>query len=159
MDKLEQAMQSENFWTELADVSFGKVVLHGKNTNSIADNEYYEVSSEINTDGDFAITFFKTYEKMKKWFDEWQGDGFYNYLVELYEKQLELEDCMKTTGIIRRFDDLGRITIPKEVRKQVFGKADVAGEPMEIFIDGENIVLQRYKTIQEQGKGGLERDK
>ncbi len=66
---------------------------------------------------------------------------------------------MKITGIIRRFDDLGRITIPKEVRKQVFGKADVAGEPMEIFIDGENIVLQRYKTIQEQGKGGLERDK
>ena len=88
MDKLEQAMQSEDFWVELADTSFGTVVLHGKNVNSIADNEYYEVSSEINTDGDFAITFFKTYEKMKKWFDEWQGDGFYNYLVELYEKQL-----------------------------------------------------------------------
>ena len=46
------------------------------------------MSSEINTDGDFAITFFKTYEKMKKWFDDWQGEGFYNYLVELYEKQL-----------------------------------------------------------------------
>ncbi len=30
---------------------------------------------------------FKTYEKMKKWFDDWQGEGFYNYLVELYEKQ------------------------------------------------------------------------
>lgn len=75
-------------WMELADTSFGTVVLHGKNTNSSADNEYYEVSSEINTDGDFAITFFKTYEKMKKWFDEWQGEGFYNYLVELYEKQL-----------------------------------------------------------------------
>ena len=88
VDKLEQAMQSEDFWVELADTSFGNVVLHGKNTNSIADNEYYEVSSEINTDGDFAITFFKTYEKMKKWFDEWQGEGFYNYLVELYEKQL-----------------------------------------------------------------------
>ncbi len=87
MDKLEQAMQSEDFWIELADTSFGKVILHGKNTNSIADNEYYEVSSEINTDGDFAITFFKTYEKMKKWFDDWQGEGFYNYLVELYEKQ------------------------------------------------------------------------
>lgn len=87
MDKLEQAMQSEDFWIELADTSFGKVILHGKNTNSIADNEYYEVSSEINTDGDFAITFFKNYEKMKKWFDDWQGEGFYNYLVELYEKQ------------------------------------------------------------------------
>ena len=88
MDKLEQAMQSEDFWVELADTSFGTVVLHGKNVNSTANNEYYEVSSEINTDGDFAITFFKTYEKMKKWFDEWQGEGFYNYLTELYEKQL-----------------------------------------------------------------------
>lgn len=34
MDKLEQAMQSEDFWVELADTSFGTVVLHGKNTNS-----------------------------------------------------------------------------------------------------------------------------
>lgn len=30
MDKLEQAMQSEEFWVELADTSFGKVILHGK---------------------------------------------------------------------------------------------------------------------------------
>lgn len=30
MDKLEQAMQSEDFWIELADTSFGKVILHGK---------------------------------------------------------------------------------------------------------------------------------
>ncbi len=85
MDKLEQSMQSDDFWVELADTSFGKVVLHGR---SGVDDEYYEVSSEINTDGDFAITFFKSYERMKNWFDEWQGDGFYNYLVELFEKQL-----------------------------------------------------------------------
>lgn len=86
MDKLEQAMQSEDFFVELEDTSFGKVILHGKNEKDIG--EYFEVSSEINTDGDFAITFFKTYDKMKKWFDEWQGDGFYNFLVELYEKKL-----------------------------------------------------------------------
>lgn len=89
MDKLELAMQSEDFWIELSDPSFGKVVLHGKNTKSVADNEYFEVSSEINTDGDFAITFFKDYNRMKEWFDEWQGEGFYAFLVELYEKQLE----------------------------------------------------------------------
>lgn len=57
-------MQSEKFWIELADTSFGKVVLHGKNNNnSIADNEYYEVSGKINTDGDFAITFFQIIRK------------------------------------------------------------------------------------------------
>lgn len=31
---------------------------------------------------------------------------------------------MKATGIIRRVDDLGRIVIPKEIRKQIFGKTD-----------------------------------
>ena len=55
---------------------------------------------------------------------------------------------MKITGIIRRVDDLGRIVIPKEIRRQVFGKTDASGEPMEIFIDGENIVLRRYEEIQ-----------
>lgn len=52
---------------------------------------------------------------------------------------------MKTTGIIRRVDDLGRIIIPKEVRRQVFGKTDATGEPMEILTDGEDIVLRRYE--------------
>lgn len=54
---------------------------------------------------------------------------------------------MKIMGTIRRFDDLGRIVIPKEIRRLVFGKADAIGEPMEIFIDGENIVLRRYEEI------------
>lgn len=55
---------------------------------------------------------------------------------------------MKITGIIRRVDDFGRIVIPKEIRRQVFGKTDASGEPMEIFIDGENIVLRRYEEMQ-----------
>ena len=55
---------------------------------------------------------------------------------------------MKATGIIRRFDDLGRIIIPKEIRRLVFGKTDTTGEPMEIFIDGGSIVLRRYGEVQ-----------
>ena len=55
---------------------------------------------------------------------------------------------MKITGIIRRVDDLGRIVIPKEVRRRIFGRTDATGEPMEIFIDGENIVLRRYEEVQ-----------
>ena len=55
---------------------------------------------------------------------------------------------MRITGIIRRVDDLGRIVIPKEIRRQVFEKTDASGEPMEIFIDGENIVLRRYQFVQ-----------
>lgn len=92
MDKLEQAMQSEKFWIELADTSFGKVVRMEKiiiivlQTMSIT-----KCQARINTDGDFAITFFKSYERMKVWLDEWQGEGFYKYLVKLYEKELEKE--------------------------------------------------------------------
>lgn len=55
---------------------------------------------------------------------------------------------MKITRMIRRVDDLGRIVISKEIRRQVFGKTDASGELMEIFIDGENIVLRRYEEIQ-----------
>ena len=51
---------------------------------------------------------------------------------------------MKATGIVRRVDDLGRIVIPKEIRKQLkIGE----GDPLEIFLssDGE-IVLKPYRT-------------
>lgn len=51
-------------------------------------------------------------------------------------------------GIIRKFDDLGRIVIPREIRMQMFEKTDVAGEPMEVFIAGEDIVLRRYEEVQ-----------
>ena len=51
---------------------------------------------------------------------------------------------MKTTGIVRRIDDLGRIVIPKEIRGQLkIGEFD----PVEIFLsrDGE-IILKPYRT-------------
>lgn len=50
---------------------------------------------------------------------------------------------MKTTprGIIRRFDDLGRIVIPKEIRRKF--KINV-GEPVEIYITEEGILLKPY---------------
>ena len=54
---------------------------------------------------------------------------------------------MKATGIIRRMDDLGRIQIPKELRKQVFNidRWSSVGVPFEFFIDGDSIVIKRYK--------------
>ena len=49
---------------------------------------------------------------------------------------------MSKIGAIRRFDDLGRVCIPKEMREALYGKRDVTGEPVEIFVDGNRIVLQ-----------------
>lgn len=52
---------------------------------------------------------------------------------------------MKATGIIRRIDDLGRIVIPKEIRKNLRLQN---GENLEIFIDeNENIILRKYNQI------------
>jgi len=48
---------------------------------------------------------------------------------------------MKSTGIVRRIDDLGRICLPKELRRTL-NIAD--GDPMEIFVDGNRIVLRKY---------------
>ena len=51
---------------------------------------------------------------------------------------------MKTTGVIRRIDELGRIVIPKEIRKNLRIKD---GENIEIFIEGENIILKKHSML------------
>ena len=53
---------------------------------------------------------------------------------------------MRADGIVRRFDDLGRINIPKEIRRQLFGKPEKSeGMPMEIFMDKDTIVMRKYE--------------
>ena len=54
---------------------------------------------------------------------------------------------MKTTGVVRRIDDLGRIVIPKEIRRTLHIKE---GDPLEIFTDKEGeIILKKYSPIGE----------
>lgn len=48
---------------------------------------------------------------------------------------------MKSTGVIRRIDELGRIVIPKEIRRNL-GIRD--GENVEIFTDSDSIILKKY---------------
>lgn len=50
---------------------------------------------------------------------------------------------MKSTGVVRNLDELGRIVIPKEVRKKL--EIDVK-DPMEIFIEGSAIVLKKVES-------------
>lgn len=50
---------------------------------------------------------------------------------------------MKSTGVVRRIDDLGRIVIPKEMRKTLRIRE---GESLEIFAQGESIVLQKFSS-------------
>lgn len=54
---------------------------------------------------------------------------------------------MKATGVVRRIDDLGRVVIPKEIRKTLRIKE---GDPLEIFTDREGgIILKKYSPIGE----------
>jgi transcriptional pleiotropic regulator of transition state genes len=49
---------------------------------------------------------------------------------------------MKSTGIVRRLDELGRITLPIELRRTL----DVSErDPLEIFVDEGRIILQKYE--------------
>ena len=51
---------------------------------------------------------------------------------------------MRATGVVRRIDDLGRIVIPKEIRRNLRIRD---GESLEIFVDGSNIVLKKFSII------------
>ncbi len=51
---------------------------------------------------------------------------------------------MKSTGVVRRIDDLGRVVIPKEIRKTLRIRD---GESVEIFLDSDNIVLKKYSPF------------
>lgn len=52
---------------------------------------------------------------------------------------------MKATGIVRRIDDLGRIVIPKEIRRIIRVRE---GDPMEIFVgDGGQVIIQKYSPV------------
>ena len=54
---------------------------------------------------------------------------------------------MKATGVVRRIDDLGRIVIPKEIRRTLRIKE---GDPLEIFTDKEGeVILKKYSPIGE----------
>ena len=49
---------------------------------------------------------------------------------------------MKSTGVVRRVDELGRIVIPIELRRTL----DIAEkDALEIYVDGEQIILKKYE--------------
>ena len=49
---------------------------------------------------------------------------------------------MKSTGIVRRIDKLGRVVLPTELRRSLHLDWE---DPIEIFVDGEHIILRKYQ--------------
>ena len=57
---------------------------------------------------------------------------------------------MKATGIVRRIDDLGRVVIPKEVRRNLGIRE---GDPLEIYTDGKMVCFTKYSPLGEFAEG------
>lgn len=57
---------------------------------------------------------------------------------------------MKATGIVRRVDDLGRVVIPKEIRRQMKIKE---GDPLEVFLEGNKVCFEKYRPIDAENWG------
>lgn len=53
---------------------------------------------------------------------------------------------MKSTGVIRRIDELGRIVLPKEIRRNLGIRE---GENLEIFVEDEKVILKKYSKIKD----------
>lgn len=83
---------------------------------------------------------------------------FFNVYFVLFNKQYQQSNYktideniggngMKATGIVRRIDDLGRVVVPKEIRRTLRIRE---GDPLEIFTDREGeIILKKYSPIGE----------
>ena len=66
-------------------------------------------------------------------------------ILILFFTKLFVNGGYMSTGIIRRIDELGRIVIPKEIRKNLRIKS---GDNLEILVDGEKIVLSKYSQVE-----------
>lgn len=49
---------------------------------------------------------------------------------------------MKSTGVVRKVDELGRIVLPAEIRQSL---GISVKDPLEFFVDGERIILKKYQ--------------
>ena len=64
--------------------------------------------------------------------------------MRIYQEDIFMDSSLKSTGMVRKVDELGRIVIPKEIR-------DVLSidrkDPLEIFTSGDMIVLKKYEPF------------
>lgn len=91
-------------------------------------------SSKDNKNLQFIYYYYLTY-LVKSVIIQYNIPIIYNFLFVL-------EDFMKSTGIVRKVDDLGRIVLPKELRKLLHIDER---DPLEIFVDNGYIMLQKYE--------------
>ena len=66
---------------------------------------------------------------------------WYNKVSTSVQPNHERTTDMKATGIVRHVDELGRIVIPKEMRRNM---EILCNDPLEIYVEDDKIILERY---------------
>lgn len=65
-------------------------------------------------------------------------------LHQKYTRKASYPERMKSTGIVRNIDELGRVVVPKEIRTQM-GIANT--DPVEIYVEGDKIIMTKYRPV------------
>jgi transcriptional pleiotropic regulator of transition state genes len=88
----------------------------------------------------YVILFSAIYKKCNLGFIAWKHLRICNYYSPIHLRKGG--NIVKSTGIVRRLDELGRITLPIELRRTL----DVnERDPLEIFVEEGKIILQKYE--------------
>ena len=91
---------------------------------------------EIFTKGIFGNIYYNINEKQRFVYKMWRSR-------ENISMRKVRNIFMKSTGVVRRVDDLGRIVIPRDIRRMMQIKES---EPMEFFVDKDAIVIKKIET-------------
>jgi len=68
--------------------------------------------------------------------------AWFSLEILAYYSDIKRGDMMKPAGVVRKVDQLGRIVLPKSLRKRYLMNE---GDPVEIFVQGDHIILERYR--------------
>jgi len=97
---------------------------------------------EIFTKGIFGNIYYNINEKQRFVYKMWRSR-------ENISMRKVRNIFMKSTGVVRRVDDLGRIVIPKEIRRTLRIRD---GESLEIFVDREMITLKKFSKMSDMNE-------
>lgn len=126
--------------------------------DDVIDSIVNEIENTVKQYPDYNIDDY-IYEFVENFLDDLDADDCDHFNLDCYLDEVVTEvkeryfdrkqkstvspATMKATGIVRRIDDLGRIVIPKEIRRTM---RIYEGDPLEIFFDTDNnIVLKKYR--------------
>lgn len=110
--------------------------------------EYFQSDGKITKQEKKYLFVYRTFHMKDTKFKHGKDFTSVEVMPVLQNHQMKVRQrWMKATGIVRRIDDLGRVVIPKEIRRTLRIRE---GDPLEIFVDRDGeVILKKYSPISE----------